>query len=74
VRGCGTVAATAPTGVPHSPQNFDSASSGEPQAAQASVNIVPHSLQNFLPGEFSLPQAPQVIGRAYAAESARSTR
>src|SRR6266511_5260382 len=50
----------APTGVPHSPQNFSLPRTGAPQAAHAWASGFPHSTQNFLPAAFSVPQFGQV--------------
>ncbi|MEA2461030.1 MAG: hypothetical protein QOH90_1207, partial [Actinomycetota bacterium] len=48
-----------PTGVPHSPQNFSSGSSSDPQFAQRSARADPQLVQNLRPSLFWAPHSPQ---------------
>ena len=60
-------AAGAPSGAPHSPQNFATEAFSAPHWGQVRGSAVPHSLQNFLPTEFSNPQLEQCITNLFRA-------
>ena len=49
-------AATAPSALPHSPQNFMVGAFAVPQLGQVCASALPHSPQNFRPASFSEPQ------------------
>jgi hypothetical protein len=55
--------ACAPSGEPHSPQNFTPGALGVPQAAHMAVSDAPHSPQNFRPSSFDAPQDAQIIDK-----------